>query len=325
MHRLRLSGDARMELAFAASAAILSVQRVPYLLYDCVSGPDNGPISVSDLAAGIASTPYQYRALVPWLIRGALDMHLIRPEAQLAAASVANGVAFVALAFVFRAYLSLFIESRPVTSVAALSLLTLLPFNYYPQPFFPSDVPSILLFTLGLIFVYRRNWLAFYPLFAIATLNRETSLLLVVVCGLVLFDIYGRRRWAVLIASQLVIWAAIKAALWALYRGNLWIGHQPVWFPLDINLRMFMADGLKTFLLLAMWAGLLLAIVVLRRWLRDEWLRRTLWTIPVSFASTAAIGFIAEMRIDGEVLPIALAAVWVVFFDMVAGARRDES
>ena len=320
-----LKSDARIEVAFIASAAILSVQRVPYLLYNCVSGPDNGPTSMFDLAAGVASTPYQYRALVPWLVRGAVAAHLLRPEAQGPAFWVANSIAFIALAVVFRAYLSLFIAARSLTSIAALSLLVLVPFDYYPQPFFPYDIPSIMLFTLGLIFVYRRNWLAYYPLFAIMTLNRETSVLLVAVCALVLFDVYDRRRLAALVLSQLAIWAAIKAALWALYRGNLWIGHQAVWFPMEINLRVLMADPLRLFLTLATWGALLLAVVLLRRRLRDEWLRRTLWAIPISFASTVAFGFIAEMRIDGEVLPIALAAVWVVVFDVVAGERGDKS
>jgi hypothetical protein len=83
-------------VAFIASAAILSVQRVPYLIYNCVSGPDNVPLRCSIWRLEYASTPYQYRALVPWLVRGAVAAHLLRPEFQGPAFWVANSIAFIA-------------------------------------------------------------------------------------------------------------------------------------------------------------------------------------------------------------------------------------
>src|SRR5467141_3903723 len=146
---------AKIDVVFFAAAVILSLHSVPYQLMACYPPPDHGDDSPSALAAGVASTPYQYRVLVPWIVRAAVEMHLIRPESEMAM--------FVGL------------------QVVALSVYAILPFNYFNLPYYPYDVPSVVFFTLGLILIHDRNWVWFYPLFGIATLNRETSIFLTVV------------------------------------------------------------------------------------------------------------------------------------------------
>ena len=43
------------------------------------------------------------------------------------------------------------------------------------------DFPQLLLFTLGLGFLYQRKWAWFYAVYVLACLNKETSVLLGVV------------------------------------------------------------------------------------------------------------------------------------------------
>src|SRR6185295_1359057 len=123
-----------------------------------------------------------------------------------------------------------------LASVMALTIYAILPFNYFNLPYYPYDIPSVMFFTLGLLLVYDRDWRWFYPLFVAATLNRETSIFLVVVVVFVLYDRYSWRMLGLLAGSQLAIWLAIKAALWAIYQQNRWMGYGLYQFQLKVNL-----------------------------------------------------------------------------------------
>src|SRR5215468_5194489 len=101
-----LTTTGRINLAFFTAAVILSLHSVPYELRVCYPPPDHGDDSPMALAAGVASTPYQYRVLVPWMVRVATDLHVIRPESQMAMFRVIQVIALILLAVVFRRYLS---------------------------------------------------------------------------------------------------------------------------------------------------------------------------------------------------------------------------
>src|SRR5262249_37161243 len=177
-----------IDLAFLAAAVVLSLHTVPYELRVCIPPPDHGLDSPESLVAGTASTPYQYRVLVPLLVRGLLYTHVVDPSTQLIAFAVIQVLALILLAFVFRAYLSRLVPDPVVCSTAALTLFAVLPFNYFNLPYYPYDIPSVLFFTLGLLLIYEQKWAWFYPLFIAATINRETSIFLTVVTVFVLFD-----------------------------------------------------------------------------------------------------------------------------------------
>jgi hypothetical protein len=307
----------RINLVFLLATIILALHSVPYQLMACDAPPDHGDDSPEALAAGVASTPYQYRVLVPWLVRGALEAHLIAPASERSLFARIQVAMLILLAFVFRRYLSLFISDPTVSSVAALSLYAILPFNYFNLPYYPYDVPSVMFFTLGLILIHDERWWWFYPLFVIATLNRETSIFLTVAMVLALFDRYGWPTLGALAASQLAIWAAIKLVLYALYAQNRWMGYGLYQFQLKVNLATLYALPIKGIIALATWGCLWLAVLVWRARIRDAFLRRNLWVVPVFIAGMFFVGFIIELRIYGEVLPIVLAAAWVAFLDVI--------
>jgi hypothetical protein len=308
---------AKADLVFFIAAVILSLHSVPYQLMACYPAPDHGPDSPVALAAGVASTPYQYRVLVPWLVRGVTELHLIRPESQVALFMALQVVALFLLAIVVRRYLSMFITDQVLTSVAALSVYAILPFNYFNLPYYPYDVPSVVFFTLGLILIHDEKWSWFLPLFALATLNRETSIFLAVATAFAWFDRYSWRKLALLIASQGAIWIAIKAALWLLYAQNRWMGYGLYEYQLKVNIATLLTFPVKGIIALATWGCLWLAVVVWYPRLTDGFLKRNLWTVPVFIAGMFFAGFVIELRIYGEVLPIILAAAWVVFLDVM--------
>ena len=308
---------ARIDLAFLAAAVVLSLHTVPYELRVCIPSPDHGSDSPEALVAGTASTPYQYRVLVPLIVRGLLYTHVVDASTQLIAFAVIQVVALILLAFVFRVYLSRFVPDRVVCSIAALTLFAVLPFNYFNLPYYPYDIPSVLFFTLGVILIYEQKWRWFYPMFIAATVNRETTIFLAVVTVFVLFDRVSPKALALLAGSQVAIWTAIKAALWVIYADNRWMGYGLYQFQLKVNLATLVERPLKSVMALATWGCLWMAVVIWHKRIRDPFLRRTLWTVPVFIAGMFVVGFIIELRIYGEVLPIVLAAFWVVFLDVI--------
>src|SRR5262245_31390658 len=118
--------SARIHLAFLAASIVLSLHSVPYRVLSCVPPPPHGDDSPEALVAGTASTPYQYRVLVPWIVRNALRAHLVTPERQLAAFAFIEWMSLVALAAMFRRYLSIFIDHLGLTSALALSVYAFL-------------------------------------------------------------------------------------------------------------------------------------------------------------------------------------------------------
>jgi hypothetical protein len=315
----------RINLVFCAAALALSLHSVPYELRVCFPNPDHGLDSPVSLAAGTASTPYQYRVLIPWIVRGAVEAHLIQPSSEMTLFAAIQIAALVLLAFAFRRFLLRWVPDLRLASVMALTIYAVLPFNYFNLPYYPYDIPSVLFFTVGLLLIYDRNWRWFFPLFVAATLNRETSIFLAVATVFVLF---GRSRppaLAALAGAQLAIWGAIKAALWFGYRENRWLGYGLYQFQLKVNAATLIGSPLKGFIALTTWGGLWLAVVIWHRRIRDTDLRRTLWIIPVFIGGMMFAGFVTELRIYGELLPIVLAAFWVVFLDLIEETWRPRA
>lgn len=315
----------RTNLLFLAAAVVLSLHTVPYELRVCFPPPDHGQDSPEALVAGTASTPYQYRVLVPLLVRGLLRLHVVEPATQMAAFAAIQVGVLVLLAFTFRRYLSRFIPDRILSSIAALTLYAVLPFNYFNLPYYPYDIPSVLFFTLGLLLIYEEKWRWFFPLFVAATVNRETSIFLAVVTLFVHFGRYRPRLLALLVGSQLAIWAVIKAALWVIYQQNRWMGYGLYEFQLKVNIATLFNHPIKGVIALATWGCLWIAVLVWRSRIHDPYLKRTLWVVPVFIGGMLFAGFVIELRIYGEVLPIVVAAFWVVLLDLIRDSMRHSA
>jgi hypothetical protein len=98
------------------------------------------------------------------------------------------------------------------------------------------DFPNLFLFTLGLVMVVEHRWPAFLAVFGLATLNKETSILLTLVWFL---DSRGRlhgRRLVEGLAVQILGWAAIRGSITLLYQGNP--GAVVEWWHLRGNLAL---------------------------------------------------------------------------------------
>ena len=84
-----------------------------------------------------------------------------------------------------------------------------------------------------------------------------------------------------------------------------------------MNIATLLQFPVKGLIALGTWGCLWLAVVICYPRITNVFLRRNLWTVPVFIAAMFVVGFVIELRIYGEVLPIVLAAAWVVFLDVI--------
>ena len=136
------------------------------------------------LLNGSASVPFQYRALVPWIVaylhKVMLPLGLIDSHVQLFLLFDWFSVFFLIVAF--RHYISLFFTSMITSALLSFTMFYALPLNFLlprlNNYWYPCDMASIMFFTLALILLYKQKWVMFYMVFAVATLNRETTFFL---------------------------------------------------------------------------------------------------------------------------------------------------
>lgn len=207
---------------------------------------------------------------------------------------------------------------------------------------FVYDMPSLAFFAVGLYLIYfRKSRLLLVGLFAVATLNRETTLLLIPFYLLseclqgetarsgpqassVAAAAGGAARRPALVPSQRVTasrqqfeWrrvlrpeVAITAMLMLVYWGawHLFIFHMfrhnaSEYYPRTVfNLYCF--RRLRYYPQLFSACGYLLPfLVIFRKNVRDAQLRLWMWMIPVWYAFMFTWGILVETRVFGEMLP----------------------
>jgi hypothetical protein len=82
------------------------------------------------------------------------------------------------------------------------------------------DLPQMFLFAVSSILLYQRRWGLYFILLAIATLNKETSLLLILIYAAYYFRQLPLRKYIVLLASQLALFGGIQGTIRYIYRDN---------------------------------------------------------------------------------------------------------
>lgn len=280
---------------------------------------ETGHATLEAFTEGTAKTPFQYRALVPWLARG---VHGVMPGLGLPAVyGVLEAVAALAVYLAFRSFLRAFVVDATTRRLAALAVFVPLALNYatpyrYNAVFFPYDTASVAFFTGGLALMLRREWWVYYPLFVVATLNRETTCFLTVAYVCVAL---GRERLPVIaghVAAQAVLWVGIKTGLGALYADNvvLSLGSTGLFSnQLARSGRILTAVPGLTYLALMTMGGAAVVASLLRRRIGDGRLLRLFGVVPPFFLGMIIVGELLEVRIYGELIPLVTAALLLAF------------
>jgi hypothetical protein len=276
------------------------------------------------LLHGDGPTPFQYRALTPWIARlVVLFTHNTR-----VAFDVVEAVAAAGHVLTFRAHMTALVRpagaddvqheaARRFGIIVSPLAAAMIPLQYVllgevlgmgRYVYFPWDVPGALGFMGCVMLLHARRWGLYYPCFVLATLTRETTCFLPL---LLLFDGArgeSERRLAAHIAAQFGLWILVKIALRWIYRNNPGDG---AWVDtLDDNLLVLANPG-STGRVLGCFAFLWVPAVVFARSIEDRFTRRALWVIPVWFVGMMRVGNVYELRIFGELTAVVFPA-WLL-------------
>jgi hypothetical protein len=171
---------------------------------------------------------------------------------------------------------------------------------------FLYDLPSLALFSIGLWLIYFRKspWL-FAALFMVATLNRETTLLLLPFYMLTAASGISGFRWKRAVSLRtlaVVVPLAAAWVAWHLFIFHIFKHNVSEYYP-RISLNLYTMAHPRYWPQLLSAGGYLLPFVVLgRRSIRDPQLRAWLWVLPMWFAFMFFWGILVETRVFGELL-----------------------
>jgi len=179
----------------------------------------------NQILAGQAEAPYRYRVLLPLTaeaLRLALKPAFGGDDAQafLASFVMLNFLIVFAGFWLLYLYCSLwFPEIYALCAVlfSALSMFVGFSYHYYQ----PWSLLEPALFTGGLLALYHRRWLALGLLIAVATLNRETSLVLALAYPAVWLFLPADRREPAPPAAQRFLRSLLYIMIWALVYSGL--------------------------------------------------------------------------------------------------------
>lgn len=289
-----------------------------------LQGGLNELASLERLIDFTADPPYRYRVLMPLLLRAtaaladglAIDVRL----ATLAA--LWEAVALVVLFAAFAGLVGRFVDRRPFAALAGLSLLLPLVWHFVatdrPNPFYPWDIVQILAFTLGLQMLLAGRVCCYYPVFVLATLNRETSCFLAMLFLAAFWGRLPRKALFAHVAAQAAIWLALRIAILALLGGSG--GLTPVvadesgipkgdlfWLTAWLNVDHFRRQPFDLIEIAGLYVFAWLPVALYRQKLPLRSLQRMLLVVPVFVAAMWTVGLALEPRIYGEMIPL----VWL--------------
>jgi hypothetical protein len=205
-----------------------------------------------------------------------------------------------------------------VADLAPLVALIIIPSVFFRAENVIYDPMTLLLFTLGVYLIYIRSRLLYFLVFLLATLNKETSILLVPL--FVLREQGVLRRWtlALLAAGQVLAFVGVKAAIAHALRGTP--GSFVEFHLYDHNLALVTQPAFyfKTF-------GVVipLALVIALDWReKPSFLRRGLLVCLLPLVAFALfLGYVDELRDYYEAYPFVVLLALPTVRKLLGGER----
>ena len=281
--------------------------------------------TLSSLLGNSADLPFQYRVLVPWIINFIINLNLPYFSSPKHILKLIEYISTLFLFIAFRTYISFFINNELRSSFYSLSLFFILPYQYifyswsFGAIYYPYDIPSVFFFTLGLILIYRKNWFMYYPVFILATFNRETTIFLTFVYWATTIEknrIIPVFYHAIL---QVIIWLLIKKYLAVLYTNNPGPGYFINFF--HVNWEMI-TNPVNAIRIGSNFCFIWIAVISHFKLITDMFIKRSLIVIFPFLFGMFIVGNFLEMRIYGEMIPIVLSAFLVIMNNLFCPSHK---
>jgi hypothetical protein len=172
---------------------------------------------------------------------------------------------------------------------------------------FPYDFPSLAFFAAAMyLLCLRKHWSYFAALLLIATINRETTLLL----PLYLLNQAveeGRLQPRLLLRPLSLCWTA-----WQLLLHHLFAHNPSEFYPrINWNVKSLLVPQAWPQLLSAC-GYLMLFVALMRRRILDPQLRAWFWLLPVWSGFMFVSGILIETRVFGELIPFVVCTTTLI-------------
>ncbi len=215
---------------------------------------------------------------------------------------------------------------RPLVYPIFLGLCVLMYIVHTVQNFrYVYDMPSLAAFALGFYLIYfRKPVVWFVVLFAVATLNRETTLLLLPFWAISQsLGPEGRIRWRELVSRRVLVIVLPLCVYWFAWHQIVYsmFGANPSEYFPRLQFNLYLATRLRYWPQLASAFGFLWPLLLLYwKQVRDAQLRAWLLVLPVWYGFMLLWAIVTETRVFGELLPF-LAPVTAIIAEEVFAAR----
>lgn len=267
------------------------------------------------LAQFKGNRPYQLRILMPLLVHWGTQFTPLDVARCYQLLLMGFSLAFFR---VFSLYLGQFCAPRAANWLGLFLAWPLFAL-YSHKWFYLYDVPAAFFATLALLFLVQRRFSLYLLIFALATLNRETSAFLTLAFALTLWDAFPRRRFVALLAAQIGIWLVLRALLSHIFASNP--GKPVEWHLAEnysalaglFNAPISLALGSALVTLLALWA-----MGMATRRVQPEFLRRARGVFWPFMALMSLVGVLTETRLYSELIPILLAPALIGFYNLLS-------
>ncbi|MES2388863.1 MAG: hypothetical protein V4543_12750 [Bacteroidota bacterium] len=280
--------------------------------------------------------PFVYRTLISSILHFVHGVVPIKPSVLFWFSEFA---ACFIMAAMFGYYLYFFLKDVLLARIFSFSIFLVLPYimllpRYQPL-WYPYDMWSVTFNILGLIFLYKRQWLPFYITFILATFNRETACFLTMVYLLVNYRQESNKNMALHFVAQLGLWFGIKIFLSYVFADV----PGPVFQHQYMSNIKFFTDpyyehriGSKAFemvfrlaYMVGNFAFVWLLVMFFHKHLNNLFLSRAALVIIPFFSGMLYVSNIFEYRIFGEMIPFILAPAVVILINMIRARTQSQS
>ena len=284
-------------------------------------------IDYSKFVNGELVPPFQYRVLTSWVM-GILD--IINSYTNFFIKFFKNKYEFeifiiclLSILVASTATYSTIIKITNCKYSAIIGMITLIYMSYFQYIFnpeanflLPYDLPSLAFFSVAIYLIETKKTGIYLLIFILATLNRETSVFLILI-----YILYGigelKNRYIktfIICIVQFIIWIAIKYWLYKKYK---YLGYG------DTDNGIFQItflNNVKSILNPLHWPVMasnfgFISPIIFINWAKIEFLplKRLSWVILIWVLSMFLVGVLIEIRIFGELISIMSLYIALIF------------
>lgn len=261
----------------------------------------SAPEDVATLATtGYIIKPYIFRALMPWVARQLMALFDLHADTVVVLLIALCGLGF---ALALRGLL-LSLYAVPRIEIAVLvalgGLLILI------DPFLIYDIANVTLWTLAIMCLWHKKIALYFLVFILASINRETSIFMILLFITLLYRHLPRREFFILSLFQAEVYALIQLAI----RNNFHTAAgKPFWFTLWDNLQTYLDRPFVTGLHILILAGLF--YLVAHNWeAKPKYIRLSFVVLMPLFAGMYFLfGQTFEYRVFAELYPLFVTLV----------------